>query len=565
MNLNPEQKAAIATRQGAFCLLATAGSGKSTVLCERMKRLLAEGVSPNDILALTFTSSAAASMAARVGLKIDKSERSGLRTFHSLGLRLIQDERRHLPFGLSENPIPEGPILSKLLSDTMKLHGVSKKQFKEVRGFISKNKRTHTAPADALANVEFLGDDSFAKVYEKYQERLREGGLLDFDDLIVYAVDLLEKPEVRDRWQFKYVLVDEAQDTDDQQFRILQLISERHKNVFIVGDANQALYSFRGANPSNLINVAAWFPGAITMFLPQNYRSSGAILKFCKENAPIQDELMSSMRTENEYGQPIEFRMFRSDEEEAESTVAAALSDPGNSAILARTNAQLADFETICTTNNVKFHLLGKSGFWHQPECKMLVRLAGFALGVAPPKSYSQEVVANLRSKLRSISAESAVKTILEATGIEQMYANSDYAEEDNFALKNLKKLVQIAGRFSNLSEFTKHARKAEHASRKSKNALTLSTVHQMKGLQARNIYLIGVSDGILPHAKGDYEEERRIFYVGISRPEKLLRISFVGTPSIFLTKYLTVDIMIELRHNISKVEKIEQQIGLFA
>lgn len=565
MILNPEQKAAIATRQGAYCLLATAGSGKSTVLCERAKQLLAEGVSPNDLLALTFTNSAAKSMAERIGLKVEKSERSGFRTFHSLGLRLIQDERRHLPFGLSDSPIPEGPILSRLLSDAMKQFGVSKKQFKEVRSFISKNKRTNTAPADALAQIDFLGDDSFARVYGKYQECLRDGGMLDFDDLIVCAVQLLNKPEVRDRWQFQYVLCDEGQDTDDQQFEILQLISQRHGNVFIVGDANQALYSFRGANPSNLINISSWFSNARTMFLPQNYRSSGAILKFCKENAPIQDELMSSMRTDNPEGAPVEFRMFRSDEEEAEATVAAALSDPGNSAILARTNAQLADFETICTTNNIKFHLLGRSGFWTQPEIKNVVRLAGFALGTAPSKNYSQEIVANLRNKLRTISAETAVKSILEQTGIEQMYANNDYAEEDNFALKNLKKLVQIAGRFSSLSEFVKHAHKAEHASRKSKNALTLSTVHQAKGLEWNNVFVAGVQEGKLPHEKGEFEEEKRIWYVAISRAAKRLRISFAGTPSVFLKKYLTPEITVELNKNAAKVEKIQQQIGLFS
>lgn len=565
MLLNFEQKEAIATREGVFCLLATAGSGKSTVLTERIKALFAEGISPNDLLALTFTSEAAKVMATRVGVPVNKEMRSGYRTFHSFGLRLIQDERRHLPFGLSESPIPDGPILSRLLSDTMKLYGVSKKQFKEVRGFISKSKRTHTAPADALEKVDFLGDDSFAKVYGKYQERLREGGMLDFDDLIVLAVDLLEKPEVADRWQFKYVLCDEGQDTDDQQFKILQQVSRKHGNVFIVGDANQALYSFRGANPSNLINISSWFSNPRTMYLPQNYRSSGAILKFCKENAPIKDELMAGMRTDNPEGAPVEFRMFRSDEEEAESTVAAALADPGNSAILARTNAQLADFETTCTLNNVKFHLLSKAGFWHQQEIKMLVRLAGFALGTAPAKGYAQETVANLRNKLRTIPADAAVKTILEQTGIEQMYANNDYAEEDNFALKNLKKLVQIAGRFSSLSEFAKHARKAEHASRKSKNALTLSTVHQMKGLEALNVFVIGVQEGKLPHERGDFEEERRIFYVAISRAAKRLRISFAGTPSVFLKKYLTSEITTELSRNAANVEKIQQQMGLFA
>lgn len=558
-HLNTEQQLAVNADAGAYCLLSTAGSGKTRVITDRVKRLLNEGNSVNDILVLTFTSSAAKELEKRIGVPVSKETRAGFRTFHSLGLRLIQDERRHLPFGLSETPIPEGPVLSKLLSDTMKEFGVSKKQFKEVRSFISKAKRTHTAPADALAAVDFLGDDSFAKVYDKYQSRLRDGGMLDFDDLIVYAVDLLEKPDVRERWQFKFLMADEAQDTDDQQFRMMQLMSERYGNVFLVGDACQALYSFRGANPDNLLEVKKWWSGAKTMYLPQNYRSSGAILQFCKENAPIQDELMSTMRTDNEYGSPVEFRMFRSDEEEAESTVAAALIDPGNSAILARTNAQLADFETVCTLNNVRFHLLGKAGFWHQSEIKMVVRLAGFALSVAPAKTYSQEAVANLRNKLRTMPAQAAVKTILEASGIESMYASNDYAEEDNFALKNLKKLVQIAGRFSSLSEFVRHARKAEHASRKAKNAITLSTVHQAKGLEWSNVFVCGVQEGKLPHEKGEFSEEQRIWYVAISRAAKRLRVSFSGVPSVFLKKYLTPEMKAEAG------EKIQSQMGLFA
>jgi DNA helicase-2/ATP-dependent DNA helicase PcrA len=566
MILNPEQQAAIAAREGAWVCLATAGAGKTHVLTERVKALLVEGSSIYDILALTFTVEAAKELQKRIGPdRAKRAERGGFRTFHSFGLRLIQEERRHLPFGLSDNPVPEGPVLSKLLSQTMREHGIAKNQFREVRAFISKNKRNRVSPEGALEEVGFMQDDSFARIYQKYQERLRDSACLDFDDMVVLAVELLEKPEVRARWQFKWILVDEFQDTDDLQVRMLQLLAEKYGNIFVVGDFSQALYSFRGAHPENLLNFEKWFPGAKTLILPQNYRSTKSIVDFSRENAPIKNELTENIRTENEQGEKIEFRMFKSDEDEAQATLAAATRDPGNSAILARTNGQLGDFESLCTENFIKFHRLGKSGFWTQSEIKSVVNLAGFALSPVPPKTFSQEAVASLRNKLRAIDAKSAVNTILTATGIENMYANQDYADEDNFALKNLKKLQQIASRFSTLAEFVKHARKAEHASRKSKNAVTLGTIHSAKGLEWANVFVVGVQEGKLPHEKGEIEEEKRIFFVAVSRAAKRLRISFVGSPSQFIKKYLTPEIKQELEKTADKVEKIERQLSIFA
>lgn len=564
MQLNPEQEAAIAAREGAWVCLATAGAGKTHVLVERIKALLREGAIPQQILGLTFTTGAASEMNQRIGWKISKLEKYGLRTFHSLGLRLIQEERRHLPFGLSDNPIPEGPVLSKLLSASMKEHGVAKNQFREVRAFISKNKRNRVSPEGALEEVDFLGDDTFALIYQKYQGRLRDGGMLDFDDMVVLAVELLENPEVRARWQFKWILVDEFQDTDNLQVRMLQLLAEKHKNIFVVGDFCQSLYSFRGAHPENLLNFATWFPGATTLILPENYRSTQSIVKFCQENAPIENELTSALRTNNEPGDRVEFHMFNSDEDEAEGTLAAATRDPGNSAILARTNGQLGDFESLCTENFIKFHRLGKSGFWTQSEVKSVVNLAGFTLSPAPPKTFSQEQISANRNRLRSLSGQNAVKLILELSGLEQMYANQDFADEDNYALKNLKKLQQIASRFSTLADFVKHARKAEHASRKSKHAVTLGTIHSAKGLEWRNVFVIGVQEGKLPHEKGEISEEKRVFFVAISRAAKRLRISFVGTPSQFLSKYLTPEIKKELEKTAEQVEKIERQMSIF-
>lgn len=565
MKLNQEQIEAVNAQNGAWCVMATAGSGKSTVLIERMKRLYQEGAARDDILAITFTREAANNLKQRLKMEFSKNDRGGPRTFHSFCLNLILHESRFLPFGLSANPFPEGPTLSKLLLEAMKKNSVRRKNYEEVKAFISRNKRQRTTPEQACDDP--LNDHLFARVYSSYEAALREGGMLDFDSMMVEAVNILEKhKEVRDRWQFKWVLVDEAQDTDDLQFRLLQLVSEKHKNVFVVGDYCQALYEFRGANPDNLIQFVKWFPGSRTIILPENFRSTAEIVEYSKKNAPIDNELTQNIRTSNpRSGVPIEFRMYGGPSEEAEATLSAASADPGHSAILARTNNQLGLFETLALQHNIKFHRLGKSGFWNQPEVTMLVNLAAFCMGMKPPAKYSEQLIAMYRNYIRYANPEAALELIIRHAQLESLFSNEDYSDDENFAINNLYTVAGIAKRFRTLQEFLNHARKAAHASRKAKNAVTLATIHAAKGLEWDNVFVVGMESGKLPHEKGRIAEERRIWYVARTRPRKRLRVSFAGTPSEFLADDLTPEIQIELRKHAATVEKIQRQQELFA
>ena len=559
MNLNAEQIQAINFGEGAVNVLSTAGSGKTTVICKRVERLFKEGATPDNLLVLTFTREAAENLERRLGVKIAKDRPGGFRTFHSFCLNLVRHEAKYLPYGLSSEPFPEGHALSKLLLTAMKENGIRRKQFEEVRAYISKKKRERVPPFDCV------DDAIFAKIYSQYEQALTHGGMLDFDSMIVEAVNILEKhPEVRDRWQFLWVHCDEAQDTDSLQFRLLQLISEKHKNVFVVGDFNQCIYSFRGSHPENLVEFQNWFPGAQTILLPENFRSTETIVAYGKKHAPLKNDLAASMRTRNSLGVPIEYRMYPGPTEEAESTLSEAIKDPANSAILARTNNQIGVYESLALQHNIKFNLLGQSGLWNKSEVNNLVNFAAFCSQDNQPKKSSEEQLLPYRRRIRNLPATEALEEIMRVLNLESWYANDDYTNDENFAISNLRTVVDISKRFRTLNEFLNHARRASHV-RKHKKAVTFGTIHAAKGLEFDNVFVIGVQERKLPHERGDFEEELRLFYVSISRPAKRLRISFAGTPSQFIVDELTPEIRAELHKNAQTVERINRQQELFA
>ena len=565
MKLNQEQIEAIAAGEGAFNVQATAGSGKTETLTRRVQRLVNEGANLDDILAVTFTTEAAKNLERRLGLKLEKNRRGGFRTFHSFCLNLVRQESRFLSYGLSSEPFPAGNGLSKILLDAMKQHGIKRNRFEEVRAAISKWKRQRILPAQVFEHEE--AEEEFVRAYSTYEARLREAGLLDFDSMICEAVSMLEKyPEVRERWQFKWILGDEFQDTDDLQIRLVQLISEKHGNVFIVSDPNQALYEFRGARPHNVVHFADWFPGAKTLILPENFRSTENIVAYSKKKAPLKNELIENVRTANPLGISIEYRMYPGAAEEAEAILSEAMQDPGHSAVLARTNNQIGVYETLALQHNIRFHLLGKSGLWNKPEVKNLVGLATFCMGNKIPEKYSENLVGPVRMKVRTSPADEAVKMIIKYANLENLYSNEDFSDDENFAITNLRTVADIAKRFRTLGDFLNHARRAAHASRKGKNVVTFGTIHSAKGLEFDNVFVIGVQEGKIPHEKStNLEEEWRTFYVAITRPAKRLRISFAGTPSSFIKDDLTPEIRSELSKHAQTVERINKQRELSA
>lgn len=551
MNLNSEQSEAVLTGPGCWLCLATAGSGKTTVLVERIKRLIMANEPITEILALTFTTEAAGNMAERLGITMGKNERGGFRTFHSFGLKLVMQERHLMPWKLADNPFASGNG-SKILREVIKARfgrRLPRRDMDELTQFISKAKRASVKILGFEEKLSSRLTDKWMSLFHRYDARMKEEGQLDFDDMIVEAVKLLDNPSVRARWQFKWVHCDEGQDTDSLQFRMLQQVSEKHGNVFLVADNNQSMYKFRGAHPENIIKFEQWFPGAKTIILPENFRSTKSIVEFSQKLAPIKNELTENMRTANAIGDKVQVVNFLGTEDEVHHVLESISKLEGRSAVLARTNSQIGMFETVCTANGVKFHLLGKSGYWRTPEMKNLVGLVHYILSSDPAETYPQKLVLPLRGAIRSLPAADALRAVIERANLRDLYSDEDYEEADNFALGNINMAVVIANRFPNLQEFADFASKASHASRKSKKAITLGTIHSAKGLEWDNVFVVGASDGLIPHAKGEEQEERCIFYVAVSRPAKKLQISYSGQRSRF------IDELEEAGHEINETE----------
>ena len=521
MGLNADQQAIISNPGGARSVVAGPGSGKSTTMVEMIRALLASGVSPSEVRAVTFSKEMAGVLEKKLKIKGITS------TFHSLGYLICSETER--------KPV-EPELRYRLMCKLCKKWSLD---YKELDQFIARMRRSNTNP-DAAVEEHGYG---LATAYRDYEDARGREGWMDFDSMLADSVAALEKLDVRARWQPKYLIVDEAQDTDDCQWRMMQLMSERHGNITVVGDPNQAIYGFRGAKPDNITNFQQWFPTGKKFYLGKNYRSTRRIVQFVRENAPADTppELLERMVAARDVeGSPIGLKMYWSEDSEAESALALAGKDPLNSIILARTNRTVGLLERLCNRYNIRYHLMGKTGYWKQNE----IRKAVEALKNYPTLSIDQACSMALPS-------------------IEAKYAVDDRTEKDNDALENLKVLRLIGKDFKMAKDFTIYANKMMHR-RNDPKGVSISTVHQAKGLEFKNVFIIGASAKGFPHPKGDAREERRIWFVAISRPIDNLRISFAGTPSPYLRKYLTDDILDKLREHAEEVDHLQAQQSLF-
>lgn len=522
MSLNPDQLAVVNAHQGQIALIAGPGSGKTATLIARYNALLDSGVSPKDVLGITFTKEASLEMTRR-------APKGNFKTFHSMGYSILTAEKGRAPM--------EPELRHRLLIRLLRKYGLP--DYKELTKYISRMRHLNISPEQA-EEEDGTFKFGFPRAYREYETERLKGGWIDFDSMIRDAVNLLENPETRARHQWKYVMADECQDTDDLQFRFLQLITERYGNVLCVGDPGQSIYMFRGANPENLTDFTKWFPKGRYLYLGRNYRSTQTITTFVRDNYPISTPLRDKLLPARpDVGAPVEFRLFNSEADECESAVVCANEDPLHSSILARTNRLLGPVENFCIENNIRYHLLGKSGFWKQNEITRAVEKL---------KPYSH------------LSTEAAMSIAM--PGIESHYQVEDATDEDNDALENLKTLREISKKFATCKEFVVYANKVAHTRRTTKG-ITISTIHQAKGTEYVNVFLIGARDGMIPHSKGVWEEEKRIVFVAISRAIDSLRISWVGTPSPFFRKYLPENVLQDLQNKSKTVERLQKQLNL--
>lgn len=525
MDFNQDQQTVIENPNGARSVVAGPGSGKSTTMVGMIRRLLESGVSPSDVRAVTFSKEMASVLERKLKINGIAS------TFHSLGYLICSETER--------KPV-EPELRHRLMCKLIRRFGLD---YKELDHFIARMRRQNITPQQALDGDHDLSY-VMAKAYSEYERVRAEEGWMDFDSMLADAVQSLEKPSVRARWQPQYLIVDEAQDTDDCQWRMMQLMAEKHGNITVVGDPNQAIYGFRGAKPDNITNFQQWFPTGRKYYLGKNYRSTQTIVKFVRENAPgdTPQELLDRMvASRAEVGVPIDFKMYWSEEQEAESALALANKDPLQSIILARTNRMVGLLERICNKHNVRYHLMGKTGFWKQNEIRKAIDLL---------KNYP--------------TLETAAAMSLALPGLVAKYAVDDRTERDNDAIENLGVLRVIGKDFRLASDFTTYANKMMHR-RNDPKGISISTCHQAKGGEWKNVFVIGANAKGFPHVKGDPKEERRIYFVAISRAIDMLRISFSGTPSPYLRRYLPDSILDRLREKAEEVTKLQAQHNLFA
>jgi len=585
--LNPEQLAAVDLREGPVNLVAVPGSGKTSVFSKRAAALLEE-VGPRRFLGVTFTKSAAEEFEHRAGYRSDpqNGKPKVFRTFHGFALEVASKEFHNFPFTVQSHPLLLPHDQYKILGPVLKQMN-RRRKYKEVQSYISQCKRLNISPEQAIEDAE--GDDAvdYAHAYERYESKCMAMGKFDFDSLLIHTVKLLEsRPEILARWQPDFLQCDEAQDNDALQWRLVELLGAKG-NVFVVGDPNQNMYTWRGSDALGLTEkFSERWPGAKTLSLSTNYRSTGAIVDYLKEIAPIKTAAVMSMTSANEQGMAPTFKRYASEAQEAEM-ILSGLADPEHTAILARTNRQLGEFEKAAGNLDLKYKLLGRSGFFSQAEVEFTLAFAQYCAGAATDDSVKKiirspfEVVRFLKKhetleRLQELQAgqighipyarllrqytgdneglvhelhrqlnearlavqgkpsQDALRNILTRFGIMHHYEDDEDAIDNNPG-DNIMSLLRMAERKATLLDFVQMCHKAKQASRSTSKRLTFSTVHQAKGLEWKWVYVIGVNNDILPHKNGELEEEKRIYFVACSRAEKHLQVSCNDIPSPFI------------------------------
>lgn len=512
--LNAEQQIAKKAIAGDYVTIAGPGSGKTTVLTERYIEMLMNGIPQSDILNLTFTSAAAENMVKRVGLL---NADLVFRTFHSYAMDLLKREKQHLPFAVCDTIIPVRGEKFELMKSLLKTYPAIT-TYRTLDEKLSEWKRSNISPEQAMEIAYDQGTEFwYAAAYRDYEKKCREQGWLDFDSLMRETVKLLEtNDEVRIRNRRKYIAVDECQDTDVVQFQMLRLIYGG--NIFVVGDENQLIYEWRSAQAGNLSNFAKSFPGAKTLYLGQNYRSTKRLVEFFKRILPVDNGLASHMISEREEGTDPTFMRFVDEIEEA-NQVLRSITDFENTAIIARTNRQLMTFQKRCMSLGIKSKVLGQKDLWQKAEVKHLLDLI----------------------KLKTFSPRPAHEIMTEEMHHENLlhkYRNTNGPNEADPA-SNLNDIIKMAAKRGTVAEFLEWLRKLTYARKSAKNPiLTLTTVHQAKGKEWKHVKVVGVKQGIMPHNDGEALEEARIFFVACSRAAETLDISFYGPRSQFLNDF---------------------------
>jgi ATP-dependent DNA helicase Rep len=610
-NLNPRQLAAVRHLDGPCLVLAGAGSGKTRVITHKIAYLIQEcSIDPRHIAAVTFTNKAAREMKERVANLLDKNTAQGLRvsTFHTLGLDIIRRELKTLGykpgFSIYDNTDSTG-LLRELMTRAFGDHG---NQAEQMLWRISRWKNAFILPEQVLS--EAAGDAvtvAAARLYEAYNHHLKTYNAVDFDDLIMLPVLLFRQhPEIMERWQnrIRYLLVDEYQDTNATQYELVQQLVGVRGNLTVVGDDDQSIYAWRGAQPENLAQLQQDFPRLQIIKLEQNYRSTGRILKAANQlianNPHVFEKLLWS---ELGFGDPIRILRTRNEEQEAEQIVSELIhhrfvqrSRYCEYAILYRGNHQSRLFERVLREHDVPYYLSGGMSFFAYAEIKDIMaylrlltnpdddnaflrivntprreigpgsveKLANYAtarghslfascmelglaqhLGARPLAQLQRfaEWILELQHLADNGETFSVARRLVADIDYERWLLDNSREEAD--AIRRMDNVNELLGWLERLAKSNPEADLSELVAKLTlldtldreeedrSDRVHLMTLHAAKGLEFPHVYLVGVEEELLPHRSSieedSIEEERRLAYVGITRAQKNLTLSFTS------------------------------------
>ncbi len=616
VGLNDKQKEAALHRDGSLLIVAGAGAGKTKTITHRIVNLILNGIAPEKILAVTFTNKAAKEMREKILGEIQKYAKGQdnipfVSTFHSLGVHIIK-ENAHI-LGLTKYfSILDEQDSNRLIKESLKELDLDPKQYepRKIKNIISREKGKFTVLSDYLEkNNDPLSSGGghmgkiVAQVWFLYEKKKTQEQALDFDDLLLKSTKLLQdKKEIREIYQQKweYIHIDEYQDTNQVQYLMSKLLSENNKNICVVGDADQNIYSWRGANLKNILNFEKDYPNTKIITLEKNYRSTKNILEaaneIIKKNKYRPDK---NLYTENVVGEKIGFYEALNENDEADFIATKVLEniDGKNTilneiAILYRTNFQSRVLEEAMLQYNIPYQVLGIKFFERKEvkdtlaylraalnleslsDIKRIINFPKRGIGkVTLAKIFSKDteklpiktkikinnfykLLEEIKGKIINEQASKVIKFVVKKSGIETIL--SEGTEEDLERLANIKELATLALKYDNLSNGLGIEKLLEDAAlasdqdslinietknkiQKEKKGVKLMTVHASKGLEFKYVFIAGLEDGLFPSKRDgeiknneDSEEERRLFYVALTRARKKVFLSFANFRTIF-------------------------------